>query len=291
MKIKLLAIVAAASLFAVGCSDKRLIDNVSGMTPKEGGFKTNLHRDYVDLARVELNEGDIYDASVFARRAEEAAMGQDIDPDILWDRHYTSSNFDTLSNERSRLMSALDGGGRDKFGDTAATAQSQFDCWAQELEENNQPDDIKNCRDGYETAIAALEEALKPKPIAKKPEPRKPAPAPAPPVVRNFLLFFDFDSVELTAESQAIIEASVKTSRQVPVSVIEAIGHADSAGSDAYNFALSERRAEAVKAALVRLGVASDGVAVSWKGEKDPLIQTTDGIREPQNRRVEIVLK
>ena len=54
--------------------------------------------------------------------------------------------------------------------------------------------------------------------------------------------------------------------------------------------ALSLRRANAVKDALVREGVPATGIAVIGRGESQPLVQTADGVREPQNRRVEIVI-
>mgnify|MGYP003626734952 CR=1 FL=1 len=118
-----------------------------------------------------------------------------------------------------------------------------------------------------------------------------PPPAPAPVVNRNFLVFFDFDRSNLTEDAQTIVQAAARTSKEVPITVIEATGHADRAGTDRYNLALSQKRAEAVKAELIRLGVASDDIAILWKGEREPLVQTADGVREPQNRRGEIILK
>jgi outer membrane protein OmpA-like peptidoglycan-associated protein len=67
-------------------------------------------------------------------------------------------------------------------------------------------------------------------------------------------------------------------------------GHADRSGSDAYNMALSLRRANAVKDQLVREGIAANQIVVVGRGESQPLVPTADGVREPQNRRVEIVL-
>jgi outer membrane protein OmpA-like peptidoglycan-associated protein len=71
---------------------------------------------------------------------------------------------------------------------------------------------------------------------------------------------------------------------------IEVTGHTDRAGSDAYNMALSLRRANAVKDQLVREGIAANQITVMGRGESQPLLPTADGVREPQNRRVEIVL-
>jgi outer membrane protein OmpA-like peptidoglycan-associated protein len=72
---------------------------------------------------------------------------------------------------------------------------------------------------------------------------------------------------------------------------ITATGHADTSGPENYNMALSLRRANAVKDALVREGVPATAIAVIGRGESQPLVPTADGVREPQNRRVEIVVQ
>lgn len=68
-------------------------------------------------------------------------------------------------------------------------------------------------------------------------------------------------------------------------------GHTDRSGSDAYNQALSTRRADTVKSALVTEGIPEAGIAIDAKGESSPLVPTEDGVREPQNRRVNINLQ
>jgi len=122
---------------------------------------------------------------------------------------------------------------------------------------------------------------------APKPE-AKPAPAPEAP--RNYLVFFDWDKSNLTADARAIIKAAATNRGTMSVTRIQATGHADRSGPDAYNMGLSKRRAESVKAELIKLGVPAGEIVILWKGERDPLVQTPDGVREPQNRRVEIIL-
>jgi outer membrane protein OmpA-like peptidoglycan-associated protein len=72
---------------------------------------------------------------------------------------------------------------------------------------------------------------------------------------------------------------------------IEVAGHADRSGSPQYNMGLSRRRADNVAAELVRQGISRNEIAVTAFGETRPLVPTADGVREPQNRRVEIVLR
>jgi outer membrane protein OmpA-like peptidoglycan-associated protein len=119
-----------------------------------------------------------------------------------------------------------------------------------------------------------------------------PTPAPAPaPVPRTYLVFFDHDSSQLTAAARSIIATAANNSKTAGTTRIIATGHTDKSGTNVYNDGLSQRRSNTVKAELVRLGVPANAIATVAKGESDPLVQTRDGVREPQNRRVEIVLQ
>jgi Outer membrane protein and related peptidoglycan-associated (lipo)proteins len=124
-----------------------------------------------------------------------------------------------------------------------------------------------------------------------------PAPAPAPaPVVKpaavqkNYLVFFDFDKADITPEASRVITQAAAAAKQGSAARINLTGHTDRSGSDKYNLALSLKRANAVKDSLVSQGIPADQIAVVGKGESEPLVATPDGVREPQNRRVEIVL-
>ena len=74
------------------------------------------------------------------------------------------------------------------------------------------------------------------------------------------------------------------------LAVFTLTGHADRSGPVAYNQRLSERRADAVKARLIREGIPAGQIVTIGRGETQPMVPTADGVREPQNRRVEIVL-
>lgn len=121
-----------------------------------------------------------------------------------------------------------------------------------------------------------------------------PAPAPvvkaAPVLQKNYLVFFDFNKADVTPEAQKIITQAAGAAKQGNAARVSLTGHADRSGSDKYNQALSLKRANAVKDSLVKQGIPADQIAVVGKGESDPLVATPDGVREPQNRRVEIVL-
>ncbi len=123
-----------------------------------------------------------------------------------------------------------------------------------------------------------------------------PAPAVvAPPaevsIARSYLVFFDWDRANLNDRARQIISEAAAASRQAAVTTIEVSGHADRSGSAAYNQRLSLRRAQNVAAELVQQGVPQTAITIQAFGETRPLVPTPDGVREPQNRRVEIVLK
>ena len=110
------------------------------------------------------------------------------------------------------------------------------------------------------------------------------------PAARTFLVFFDWSKADLTDRARQIIgEAS--TARGQGVTRIEVNGFTDRSGPADYNMQLSIRRANAVAAELVRRGVPRNEIVTRGFGEENNLVPTADGVREPQNRRVEIILK
>jgi outer membrane protein OmpA-like peptidoglycan-associated protein len=137
---------------------------------------------------------------------------------------------------------------------------------------------------------AAVAEAPAPAPMAAAPPPLPEAAPPPPPVPQKFLVFFDFDRANLRADAQRIVGEAADYARKTGKARITATGHADTSGSPAYNLALSERRGHAVMAALKTLGFSTDEIVVVYKGESEPLVSTGDGVKEAQNRRVEIIL-
>ena len=123
------------------------------------------------------------------------------------------------------------------------------------------------------------------------------APAPAPvaqvetQTQRSYLVFFDFDSSKLTPEAKQVVASAAADALQGKPTSIGVNGYTDRSGSPQYNQALSVRRAESVRRELVADGVANDLIATRGFGENDNLVPTADGVREPQNRRVEIILQ
>lgn len=110
-------------------------------------------------------------------------------------------------------------------------------------------------------------------------------------VAPSFMVFFDWDKSDLGAQAIDTIQRAAAAYRTKGGAQIKATGHTDRSGPETYNMALSLRRANAVKDALVRAGVRESDIAVVGLGESQPLVKTADGVREAQNRRVEIVIR
>ena len=124
-----------------------------------------------------------------------------------------------------------------------------------------------------------------PAPVAAPPA----APVPAPTARRVFLVFFDWDRATITAEGRNIVQQAADAYKSGAPVQLQVTGYTDASGSVGYNQRLSERRANAVADALAQLGVARTDMIVSGRGKNDQRVPTADGVREPQNRRVEIV--
>ena len=101
-------------------------------------------------------------------------------------------------------------------------------------------------------------------------------------------MFFDWDKSDITAEAAAILDNAAAAYRADRQASIVLAGHTDKSGSDQYNQGLSQRRADAVKSYLAGKGVPDAAMSTEAFGESKPLVDTADGVREPQNRRVEI---
>jgi outer membrane protein OmpA-like peptidoglycan-associated protein len=124
-------------------------------------------------------------------------------------------------------------------------------------------------------------------PVAAPP----PVATPAPPPARTYLVFFDWDKSSLTPRADEIIAEAASDSKTSQVTTIDVSGYTDTSGTPVYNQGLSERRAKAVAAQLVTDGVPMSEIETHAYGETHLLVPTGPGVREPQNRRVEIVLQ
>jgi outer membrane protein OmpA-like peptidoglycan-associated protein len=112
-------------------------------------------------------------------------------------------------------------------------------------------------------------------------------PAPA----EKFILYFETGTTTLDAKSRAVLPALVAAIQRRGAVSVAISGHADATGSDQVNDRLALERAEAVKALLVEQGVAAGLLSVSSHGKANPAVPTPEGVPEPRNRRVEVVVQ
>jgi OmpA-OmpF porin, OOP family len=120
-----------------------------------------------------------------------------------------------------------------------------------------------------------------------------PAATPAPMAVpaHSYLVFFDWDKATLTDRARLIVAEAASNSTRVQYTRIEVNGYTDTSGTPQYNQGLSVRRAQAVAAELVKDGVPRAAISIQGFGESRLLVPTGPGVREPQNRRVEIIIR
>lgn len=123
-------------------------------------------------------------------------------------------------------------------------------------------------------------------------EPPAPPPPPPPPppacVAGPFMVFFDWDKDDITPQAAAILDNAASAYQTCGQAQVMIAGHADRSGSDQYNVGLSQRRAANVRSYLAGRGIPDGVMTTEAFGESRPLVETADGVREPQNRRVEI---
>ncbi len=127
-----------------------------------------------------------------------------------------------------------------------------------------------------------------PPPAPVAPMPAAVAPSP---ISRSYLVFFDWDKATLTDRARQIVSEAAANSTKVQYTSLEVNGYTDTSGTPKYNQGLSIRRAQAVAAELVKDGVPKSAIAIQGFGETHQLVATGPGVREPQNRRVEIIIK
>jgi OOP family OmpA-OmpF porin len=245
------------------------------LTTDYSGFATALRDEHHDWA----------DADYFARKGLAAARGQAVPPEN--NRNWlipleVPDKFRTeLATGRERLVAAIERGGAQRLPLVAARAQVSYDCWVERMEDDWRSAVKGPCRQQFLDALARLEGA--PQGAAQ--------PAAGPGLGREYRVYFEFDRAEILPEAGQILQQVAVAAKQDPKLRVVLVGKADRAGSDQYNLRLSERRADAVRDALIRDGVPRDRIDTRWVGEREPPVPTGDGVREPRNRLVEINLR
>ncbi|MBO6784650.1 MAG: OmpA family protein [Alphaproteobacteria bacterium] len=272
---------AVAALLAACAPTPR---EAAKMEPKAGtvAFQDALHDEYAELALKERRLADWIDAYHFADKAANSAAGEFVAPadptDDFWD--VPDDHVPELLSARARTMNyvSLNAGTQPT---RAAALQGAYDCWVEEIEEGHQQRAIAACKTAW-YQLASDYGAY---------DARIVAPAPNYYIVTRpvaYTVFFDFDKATLDSADRAALDGAAAYIRQNNLGDVEIVGHTDRSGDRGYNQRLSAQRAQAVADYLKSRGVSARVVDIYAMGERDPMVATGDGKREPLNRRVVI---
>jgi OOP family OmpA-OmpF porin len=262
--------------------------------PQGRGFASYLAQGYLRYAKQEDNEHDFRSAALFLARARQVELGEQVEPELLFQRNIPPHAISDMLYARHRLMAVFAKNARLLYPKIAADAQVSFDCWMEQQEENSEPDEVAKCRAEFEGAVVRMESALERTVAVKAPVDPVPASKPASRAsceqcsITN-LIYFDLDNADLTSDAKKVIAELSATILAGPSQGVAISGHTDLAGGSRYNDSLSQRRVDAVVRALVAAGVPSANLVTTYAyGKKRPRVPTADGERNAGNRRVEV---
>ena len=105
----------------------------------------------------------------------------------------------------------------------------------------------------------------------------------------GMIVYFDYDRAEIKAEYVPVIAAHAKFLNGGAGRKVRLEGHSDERGSREYNIGLGERRAQAVRRALMLQGVTENQITTVSYGEERPSVAGSDESAYSKNRRVELV--
>lgn len=166
------------------------------------------------------------------------------------------------------------------------TAFTSFDDLLAELHDDSYDDFTKHSVTfGWRYDLYQDESAAPP---PAPPPPPEPMAAPAP---KQFIIFFGFDRCDITAEADKVLGEAAGAAKSSGAAAVRIVGHTDTSGSPSYNQKLSECRSGAAKDNLVSKGIAESAISASGIGESELMVDTGDGIKEPQNRRATVDLQ
>jgi len=146
------------------------------------------------------------------------------------------------------------------------------------------PDDHFCCQ-GFDniqkhTATIGFRYFFLPPPVIVPPdEPKQPT------ETKQFIIFFGYNKCNITAEADRVLSEAASTAKSTGSASLKIVGHTDTSGSAAYNQRLSDCRANATKNNLIDKGIGENQISASGRGESELMVQTADGVKEPQNRR------
>lgn len=273
------AFAALCTLFLLtACDSTGSLKELRHAAPSDDAYHAALAREYQHYAEEKVAAYDWWTSKYFADKGLMATYGRDVTPEDPAAWHIPKTMQPEFADARNNLMAAIAGSSRAQPAQTAQAVVA-YDRWVELQDDGWDQPRIEEARDRYFAALGKL------KPGTSE------AVAPTPIETTSTVLYFPFDAATLTDTARAAIAELAGYLTSAGNATIDINGHADRAGSDDYNMALSEHRAKLVMDALIDAGVPKSMLRYFAFGETDPKQPTEDGQREPLNRRVEIFIE
>jgi OOP family OmpA-OmpF porin len=243
-------------------------------------FREYLSQRYELLARDEASSADILDPYYFTRQAAHARAGE-IAPLPLDNVRFVGSSPETLGAHRNALVASLNHGAAESHPMLMADALVNYDCWVVHQQSEPYADhNLARCKHRYMRDARELASLYGGTATAQASEENRALAE----------VFFAYDSANLNATEQAKLDRLRAALARNALTHVVIVGHTDTAGSDAYNIDLSNRRAQTV-AAYLNLPADRFEIRERGVGERRLKVQTADNVPLAANRFVRIMAR
>lgn len=305
MKIKLAIILFFSVFFSSSCTTK--IDHLKQAVPVSSPYHTALATYYLEFSEKEAEQFDWLDSQYFAEKGLMVAKGASVNPEPVENWHISKASRASMLQAREYLVEVITDENQRKYPELLASTVFMFDCWMEQQEENWQVDDIQNCKENFYTNLDQLygkivvseKQQLQQLAIKDHANQKKIKTASAESKQDNstaqlqelyYETLFSFDQYSVNKAALQTLRSLFAELKKYHDKTIKITvnGHADRAGNKQYNMELSRKRADAIKALLLKEGIELSRIEALAFGESDPKVKTKDGVKHPKNRRVEI---
>ena len=273
-------------------------------TNSEEDFYNYLEKNYRTYGDYKRENYDWKGARLFYKKANNIKNRKVVLPEKIL-RNINMENFiskdltyDQLVDMRDRMYLILKNNvAKIEYPEEVAHLQFYYDCWILEGELYTKYSQIARCKQGFIDTLAYLEFKLlrlttTEKDLIQKEIDNEKIYTDVFIRPKKYVIYFDFDSSVLTEDSSRVLWEFLKDVKKVDGKyIVNVVGHSDRVGTKNYNQKPSERRTDTIKHYLIKNGIAKDIIKISWQGEVEPQIITSNDFKEDLNRRVTITIE
>ncbi len=263
-------------LSLTGCMDSSL-SRLAHTQPIGAPFTASLAQEYLIFAsRENTTYFDKKSASYFAQKGLDAAMGTQVQPELVEKWHIPQILQGELQGARVRLLSAINNATpRSNNSSELAQAQVNYDCWLEEQDENRQPENITFCRNNFYQAIMIAEQ-------------KNIGPSTALLPTAPYRSYYRPGQTDVPAQAAPVLNQLMSLIGQVSDYKMTVDGYADKTGKTSRNLEVSEQRANKMRDAVVARGAAAEKIRAYGHGDADA--KGKRGTASAPDRRVDITL-